>query len=402
MPLTADRAKPAVPFGGIYRLIDFALSNVVNSGYLQGRRADAVQVAQPRPAHHRRPGGCRRMLGNYVAPVPAQQRVGKHWYLGSADAIYQSPEPDPRRAARHRRRGRRRPRLPDGLLPDGRAARRHRRRGTVAAIRQPIALADQFGVIDVDPDDPRADPRVPREADATRSACRTPPARCSPRWATTSSTPTRWSRRCTRDAERSRAPSTTWAATSCPAFVNQGEAGVYDFKDNDVPGVHRPRPRLLARRRDASTPTSTRTWTWSRRPVFNLYNSEWPIYTDDRAPPPAKFVRGHARPCRRGAQLVGLARLRHLRRPGPRVGARAAGQGAQHDDHRRQRDARRRWRSAATPRSAGRSSKRTCRSTRRRQIGVDHDHDGARGFQVTESGIVGPRDSVVKGTTGAV
>ena len=52
MPLTADRAKPAVPFAGIYRLIDFALSNVVNSGYLQDRRADPVQVAQPRPPRH--------------------------------------------------------------------------------------------------------------------------------------------------------------------------------------------------------------------------------------------------------------------------------------------------------------------------------------------------------------
>ena len=51
MPLTADRAKPAVPFGGIYRLIDFALSNLANAGYLQDRRADPVQEPQPRPSH---------------------------------------------------------------------------------------------------------------------------------------------------------------------------------------------------------------------------------------------------------------------------------------------------------------------------------------------------------------
>ena len=51
MPLTLDRAKPAVPFGGSYRLIDFALSNLVNAGYLRVRRADAVQVALARPAH---------------------------------------------------------------------------------------------------------------------------------------------------------------------------------------------------------------------------------------------------------------------------------------------------------------------------------------------------------------
>ncbi|MEC9053349.1 MAG: sugar phosphate nucleotidyltransferase, partial [Actinomycetota bacterium] len=89
MPLTADRAKPAVPFAGIYRLIDFALSNVVNSGYLK-----VVVLTQYKShsldRHVTQTWRMSNLLGNYVAPVPAQQRVGKHWYLGSADAIYQS------------------------------------------------------------------------------------------------------------------------------------------------------------------------------------------------------------------------------------------------------------------------------------------------------------------------
>src|SRR5687768_18447365 len=89
MPLTADRAKPAVPFAGIYRLIDFALSNVVNSGYLK-----VVVLTQYKShsldRHVTQTWRMSTMLGNYVAPVPAQQRVGKRWYLGSADAIYQS------------------------------------------------------------------------------------------------------------------------------------------------------------------------------------------------------------------------------------------------------------------------------------------------------------------------
>src|ERR1051325_1847417 len=89
MPLTADRAKPAVPFAGIYRLIDFALSNVVNSGYLK-----IVVLTQYKShsldRHVTQTWRMSTMLGNYVAPVPAQQRVGKHWYLGSADAIFQS------------------------------------------------------------------------------------------------------------------------------------------------------------------------------------------------------------------------------------------------------------------------------------------------------------------------
>ena len=89
MPLTRDRAKPAVPFGGIYRLVDFALSNVVNSGYLK-----IVVLTQYKShsldKHVTKTWRMSTMLGNYVAPVPAQQRVDKNWYLGSADAIFQS------------------------------------------------------------------------------------------------------------------------------------------------------------------------------------------------------------------------------------------------------------------------------------------------------------------------
>src|SRR5690242_15469648 len=89
MPLTADRAKPAVPFAGGYRLIDFALSNLVNSGYLQ------IVVLTQYKSHSldRHISETWRMstqLGRYVASVPAQQRVGKSWFLGSANAIYQS------------------------------------------------------------------------------------------------------------------------------------------------------------------------------------------------------------------------------------------------------------------------------------------------------------------------
>src|SRR6187200_2163417 len=89
MPLTADRAKPAVPYGGIYRLIDFALSNVVNSGYLQ-----IVVLTQYKShsldRHVSKTWRMSTMLGNYVTPVPAQQRIDKSWFQGSADAIYQS------------------------------------------------------------------------------------------------------------------------------------------------------------------------------------------------------------------------------------------------------------------------------------------------------------------------
>ena len=89
MPLTEDRAKPAVPFAGGYRLIDFALSNLVNSGYLQ-----IVVLTQYKShsldRHLSETWRLSTQLGNYVTSVPAQQRRGKEWFLGSANAIFQS------------------------------------------------------------------------------------------------------------------------------------------------------------------------------------------------------------------------------------------------------------------------------------------------------------------------
>src|SRR6478736_3309202 len=154
MPLTADRAKPAVPFGGIYRLIDFALSNVVNSGYLK-----IVVLTQYKShsldRHITKTWRMSNLLGNYITPVPAQQRIDKNWFLGSADAIYQSlnlihdEQPDivVVVGADHVYR-----------MDFSHMVAQHMETGTgvtVAAIRQPIALADQFGVIEVDGADPR-------------------------------------------------------------------------------------------------------------------------------------------------------------------------------------------------------------------------------------------------------
>src|SRR5919202_429831 len=88
-PLTQDRAKPAVPFGGIYRLIDFVLSNLVNGGYLR-----IVVLTQYKShsldRHITTTWRLSTLLGNYVAPVPAQMRRGPQWFVGSADAIYQN------------------------------------------------------------------------------------------------------------------------------------------------------------------------------------------------------------------------------------------------------------------------------------------------------------------------
>ena len=122
-PLTADRAKPAVPFGGNYRLIDFALSNLVNAGYRQ-----IVVLTQYKShsldRHVSTTWRLSPLLGNYVAPVPAQMRRGPRWFSGSADAIYQNLNllHDERPDVRDRLR--RRPHLPHGPAPDGRPAHR--------------------------------------------------------------------------------------------------------------------------------------------------------------------------------------------------------------------------------------------------------------------------------------
>ena len=289
MPLTADRAKPAVPFAGIYRLIDFALSNVVNSGYLQ-----VVVLTQYKShsldRHVTQTWRMSTLLGNYVTPVPAQQRVGKHWYLGSGDAIFQSlnllgdEQPDivVVVGADHVYR-----------MDFSQMVEQHVESGaacTVAAIRQPISLADQFGVIDVEPEsptrireflekptDPQGLPDSPDEvlasmgnyvfdADALIDAV-------------------------TRDATTDGSKH-DMGGDIVPAFVRRAQAGVYDYKDNVVPGAT---DRDRGYWRDVGTLGSyfaAHMDVVSPLPVFNLYNFEWPIYTSYGPQPPAKLVQG--------------------------------------------------------------------------------------------------------------
>ncbi|NNC10487.1 glucose-1-phosphate adenylyltransferase [Planctomonas sp. JC2975] len=288
MPLTADRAKPAVPFGGQYRLIDFALSNLVNSELRQ-----LVVLTQYKShsldRHVSQTWRLDGMLGSYIASVPAQQRLGKRWFSGSADAILQSlnlvrdekPDIVVVVGADHVYRmdfGQ----MIDAHISSGAPA-------TVAAIRQPISLADQFGVIEVSrgnperiaafrekPSDPVGLPDSPSEvlasmgnyvfdAQALIDAVQ-------------------------RDGER---PDSNhdMGGDIIPDFVSRGEAGVYDFQRNDVPGST-DRDRYYWR--DVGTIDSffeAHQDLVSALPIFNLYNDEWPIFSQQLNSPPAKLVR---------------------------------------------------------------------------------------------------------------
>ncbi|MBW4095817.1 MAG: glucose-1-phosphate adenylyltransferase [Acidobacteria bacterium] len=288
MPLTADRAKPAVPFAGSYRLIDFALSNLVNSGYLK------IVVLTQYKSHSldRHISETWRMstqLNNYIASVPAQQRVGKSWFLGSANAIYQSlnlihdAQPDivVVVGADHVYRMDFSQMVASHVASGAKA--------TVAAVRQPLTLANQFGVIETDSatgkisafvEKPASTPGLPDDpdqflasmgnyvfnADALVEALHADSDRLDTKH--------------------------DMGGDIVPYFVDRGEAYVYDFTTNEIPGsTERDRNYW----RDVGTIDSyyeAQEDLISPLPIFNLYNHEWPIYTRQSVSPPAKLVRG--------------------------------------------------------------------------------------------------------------
>jgi glucose-1-phosphate adenylyltransferase len=289
MPLTADRAKPAVPFGGVYRLVDFALSNLVNSRYLH--IAVLTQYKSHSLDRHIASGWrMSNLLGNYIAPVPAQQRVGKRWYLGSADAIHQNlnlirdekPDVIVVVGADHVYRMDFN-QMVDAHLASGAAA-------TVAAIRQPIHEADQFGVIKTYDDDPG---RIEAFLEKPKNPQGLPDA---PDQILASMGNYVFDAKAlvdavTQDNENENSKH-DMGGDLVPYFVERGEAGVYDFKDNDVPGST---DRDKDYWRDVGTLDAyfeAQMDLVSVVPVFNLYNYDWPLYTHQGPWPPAKFVHG--------------------------------------------------------------------------------------------------------------
>ena len=319
-PLTADRAKPAVPFGGMYRLIDFALSNLVNAGYL--RIAVLTQYkSHSLDRHLSQAWRLSPMLGNYVAPIPAQMRRGPRWFVGSADAIYQNfnlirderPEHIIVFGADHIYR-----------MDPRQMVEEHVASGagvTVAAIRAPIEQADQFGVIETTPDG--------RGIEAFREKPSDPkPLLDAPDQVYASMGNYVFSTEALIEAVTADARDETSrhdiGGNLIPMLVKRGEARVYDFALNQVPGAT---DRDRGYWRDVGTLDAyydAHMDQISVSPIFNLYNGRWPILTWLDPLPPAKFVfdedgrRGHALDSMvcAGVVLSGGAARRSILSPG--------------------------------------------------------------------------------------
>ena len=285
MPLTMDRAKPAVPFGGTYRLIDFVLSNLVNAGMRQIAVLTQYK-SHSLDKHISLTWRMSTMLGNYVTPVPAQQRLGPRWYQGSADAIYQSmnlirdEEPDYVVVFGADNIYRMDVSQMLGAHIDGGLG------GTVAGIRVPRSQATAFGVIDAGPDNKIKD-FLEKPAD--------PPGLSDDPESSFASmgnyifTTGALIEALTADAE-SESSRHDMGGDIIPSFVSRGDAQVYDFTANEVPGST---DRDKAYWRDVGTLDAYHEAHMdlvSVDPVFNLYNLDWPIWTYPVQMPGAKFT----------------------------------------------------------------------------------------------------------------
>jgi glucose-1-phosphate adenylyltransferase len=285
-PLTADRAKPAVPFGGNYRLIDFALSNLVNAGYRQ-----IVVLTQYKShsldRHISTTWRLSPLLGNYVAPVPAQMRRGPRWFSGSADAIYQNlnllydERPDIVAVFGADHIYRMDPRqMVDQHIESGAAV-------TVAALRAPLAEADQFGVIETAADGQTITAFREKPTDAV--GLPDAPDKVFASMGNYVFSADALIDIVTRDAE-DESSKHDMGGSIVPALVESGAAHVYDFSENEVPGASEVERGYW---RDVGTLDAfydAHMDLISVEPEFNLYNREWPILTWPDPLPPAKFV----------------------------------------------------------------------------------------------------------------
>jgi glucose-1-phosphate adenylyltransferase len=382
-PLTADRAKPAVPFGGNYRLIDFSLSNLVNGEFR--RIAVLTQYkSHSLDRHLATTWNLSPLLGNYVAAVPAQMRRGPRWYAGSADAIYQSLNLiyDER---------------PDYIVVFGadhvfrtdprQMIAQHLEWGagiTLGGIQVPAAQAEQFGVLELDGDGHTV------SAFHEKKKIRALGLPATTETVLASMGNYVFDARVLVDVVTADAhdesSSHDIGGDIIPRLVAEGLAHAWDFASSRVPGESE---REHGYWRDVGTIDAyydAHMDLVSAEPQFNLYNAEWPIRKLHDPLPAAKFV--HQEPGRTGMALDsmvcagvvvsgGVVR-RSVLSPGVRINSRAEVEGSVllHDT-----DVGR----GAVVRNA--ITDKNVRIAPGARIGVDPDEDRAR-FHVSQGGIV--------------
>ena len=284
-PLTKERAKPAVPFGGRYRIIDFCLSNFANSGIYKTKvltqyKSDSLNT------HLSRAWRMTAFLGHYVEAVPAQMRTGTDWYKGSADAIYQNlniitdEEPDYVFVfgADHVYRMDVRQMLASHL--------ENRADCTVAAIPVPIEQGREFGIIDVD--------ERGQMKRFLEKPLEPPPMPGNDRMCLASMGNYLFStealvREIVRDAAED-GSAHDFGKSIISEMYKDSRVFVYDFARNVIPGQNEKERGYWRDVGNVDTYYQSNMDLVEVDPIFNLYNDKWPIYTQNPNYPPAKFV----------------------------------------------------------------------------------------------------------------
>ena len=381
-PLTADRAKSAVPFGGMYRVVDFALSNLVNGG-VQRICVLTQYKSHSLNRHITTVWRLSTLLDNWVVPVPAQQRVGPAWQVGSADAIYQSlnliyaDRPDIVVVAGADHVYRMDPaQMIDQHLTTGSAA-------TIAAIPVPRSEATGFGVVQTAPGGHRIDAFAEKPAD--------PPGRPGqPDEALVSMGTYVFDTDLLVEVLRKDAADDSsrhsMGGDIIPMLVRAGTAHVYDFLQNKVPGTDACEHGYWREVGTLDSYFEAHMDLCAAEPTFDLYNDRWPILTYVPAQPPAKFVHddgdrvGHAIDSLISNGVIvsgGLVRSSVLS-PGARVDswARVERSVIMHNS---------RVRRYAVVENA--ILDKNVVITEGATVGVDKEHDRARGLVVSDGGI---------------
>ncbi len=287
LPLTEDRAKPAVPFGGHYRLIDFAISNLINSGLRQ-----IVVLTQYKShsldRHISQVWRLSGMLNAYVASVPAQQRVGKRWFSGSADAIFQSLNliGDER---------------PDYVVVVGadhvyrmnfdQMLQEHIRTGagvTVGGVPQPRNLASQFGVIETSSAGDQRVTKFIEKPKKTNVISGDSDEIVASMGNYIFSTQTLINS--VREDSSNPKSSHDMGGDIVPSLVSRGDAYLYNLADNEIPGVSSSKPIYWSDVGTIDAFFQAHQDMVVADPGFDLVNPDWPIFSQQWNVPPAKFL----------------------------------------------------------------------------------------------------------------